>query len=46
MIDAGADHAQLRQCGIAIDWRRHALTGIPVTLGTLAVAWGWLRWTG
>ncbi|MBL8350327.1 MAG: anion transporter [Burkholderiaceae bacterium] len=35
-----------RQSGIAIDWRRHALTGIPVTLGTLAVVWGWMRWAG
>jgi len=34
-----------RRRGIAIDWRRHARTGIPVTLATLAVtaAWFWLR---
>jgi len=27
--------------GIVIDWRRHARSGIPVTLVTLAVAAGW-----
>ena len=34
-----------RRRGIAIDWRRHALTGVPVTLASLAVAgaWFWLR---
>lgn len=32
--------------GIAIDWKRHALTGMPVTLGSLAVVWGWMRWLG
>ena len=34
-----------RRRGIAIDWRRHARTGIPVTLATLAVtaAWFYLR---
>jgi Na+/H+ antiporter NhaD/arsenite permease-like protein len=26
------------RCGIHIDWRRHARVGVPVTLGTLAVA--------
>jgi len=26
-----------RRHGIAIDWRRHARTGIPVTLTTLAI---------
>jgi Na+/H+ antiporter NhaD/arsenite permease-like protein len=31
-----------RKCGIAIDWKQHALTGIPVTLGTLAIVWAWL----
>ncbi len=30
--------------GITIDWRRHASTGIPVTLGTLVVVWGWMGW--
>ncbi|HAX20888.1 MAG TPA: anion transporter [Hydrogenophaga sp.] len=30
--------------GITIDWKQHALTGIPVTLATLAVVWGWMRW--
>jgi Na+/H+ antiporter NhaD/arsenite permease-like protein len=32
--------------GIAIDWKQHALTGMPVTLGSLAVVWGWVRWLG
>ena len=37
------DAAQRR--GVAIDWKTHAATGIPVTLATLAIAWGylWLR---
>ncbi|MDP3167516.1 MAG: anion transporter [Hydrogenophaga sp.] len=32
-----------RQQGIVIDWKRHAVTGIPVTLATLVVVWGWMR---
>jgi Na+/H+ antiporter NhaD/arsenite permease-like protein len=32
--------------GIAIDWKQHARTGLPVTLATLAVAWVWMRWLG
>ncbi|WP_137918380.1 anion transporter [Hydrogenophaga sp. 2FB] len=32
-----------RQQGIAIDWKRHAVTGIPVTLLSLAVVWAWMR---
>jgi Na+/H+ antiporter NhaD/arsenite permease-like protein len=28
--------------GVAIDWRTHARTGIPVTLTTLAIAAAWL----
>jgi Na+/H+ antiporter NhaD/arsenite permease-like protein len=34
-----------RRRGIDIDWRRHALTGVPVTLASLGVAgaWFWLR---
>jgi Na+/H+ antiporter NhaD/arsenite permease-like protein len=31
-----------RKQGIDIDWKQHALTGIPVTLGTLALVWVWL----
>lgn len=31
-----------RRCGIVIDWRRHARTGVPVALLTLAVTAGWL----
>ncbi len=30
--------------GVTIDWRMHARLGVPVTLLTLAVVWGWLRW--
>lgn len=32
-----------RQQGIVIDWKRHAVTGIPVTLATLVVVWAWMR---
>ncbi len=35
-----------RKSGIEIDWRQHAAIGIPVTLATLTVVWGWLRWAG
>jgi len=30
-----------RRRGIAIDWRRHARTGVPVTLATLIITAGW-----
>ena len=30
--------------GIAIDWKRHARTGVPVTLVTLAICAGFLWW--
>jgi Na+/H+ antiporter NhaD/arsenite permease-like protein len=30
-----------RRRGIAIDWRRHARTGVPVTITTLAITAGW-----
>ena len=33
-----------RKQGIDIDWRQHARIGIPVTLGTLALVWGWRAW--
>jgi len=33
-----------RREGIVIDWRRHARTGIPVTLVTLGITAGWLLW--
>ena len=33
-----------RRRGIAIDWKRHARTGVPVTLVTLAITAGWLAW--
>jgi hypothetical protein len=26
-----------------IDWKRHAITGVPVTLATLGVVWAWMR---
>ena len=32
--------------GITLHWKQHAQTGIPVTLVTLAVVWGWMRWAG
>ena len=35
-----------RQQGIDIDWKRHAITGIPVTLATLVVVWAWVRFFG
>jgi Na+/H+ antiporter NhaD/arsenite permease-like protein len=35
---------QARTQGVAIDWRQHARSGIPVTLATLAVAAIWLAW--
>ena len=33
-----------QKCGVRIDWRLHARVGVPVTLLTLAVVWGWLHW--
>jgi Na+/H+ antiporter NhaD/arsenite permease-like protein len=33
-----------RKRGIVIDWTRHAATGVPVTLVTLAITAGWLAW--
>jgi len=33
---------QARRLGIAIGWRAHARTGVPITLVTLAIAAGWL----
>ena len=42
--EAGAKTADLaRQQGILIDWKRHAIVGIPVTLLSLGVIWIWLR---
>jgi len=32
-----------RKAGIAIDWKQHARIGVPVSLGTLALVWFWLR---
>jgi Na+/H+ antiporter NhaD/arsenite permease-like protein len=36
--------AAARRRGISIDWRRHARTGVPVTLSTLAITAAWLAW--
>jgi Na+/H+ antiporter NhaD/arsenite permease-like protein len=33
-----------QKSGITIDWRMHARVGVPVTLLTLGVVWGWLHW--
>jgi len=33
-----------RKQGIAIDWRRHLRTGLPVTLATLGIAAAWFAW--
>ena len=33
-----------QKSGITIDWRMHARLGVPVTLLTLGVVWGWLHW--
>ncbi len=33
---------QARRLGVEIGWRRHARVGVPVTIGTLALAWLWL----
>ncbi len=38
VVDAAA------RAGIVIDWRRHARTGVPVTLLSLALTAAWLAW--
>jgi Na+/H+ antiporter NhaD/arsenite permease-like protein len=35
-----------RKQGIAIDWRRHLRTGLPVTAATLAITAAWFAWRG
>jgi Na+/H+ antiporter NhaD/arsenite permease-like protein len=35
-----------RRDGIVITTRRHAMTGVPVTLGSLALLWGWMQLAG
>jgi len=35
-----------QKSGVAIHWRMHARVGVPVTLLTLGLLWGWLRWPG
>jgi Na+/H+ antiporter NhaD/arsenite permease-like protein len=35
-----------QKAGLAVSWKQHAVVGIPVTVGTLAVVWAWLRWMG
>ncbi len=37
---------QAARLGVRIDWRTHARVGVPVTLGTLAIAAGWLWLVG
>jgi Na+/H+ antiporter NhaD/arsenite permease-like protein len=37
---------QAARLGVKIGWKEHARTGIPVTVGTLAVAWAWLMVRG
>ena len=37
---------QAARLGVAIDWRRHARVGVPVTVLTLALAAGWLALRG
>ena len=32
--------------GIVLDWKRHLLTGLPVTFASLLVVWGCMRWIG
>jgi len=32
--------------GVVLDWKRHAMTGLPVTLASVAVVWVWLVWRG
>ena len=38
--------AAAARAGIVIDWRRHARTGIPVTLASLAIVAAWLALRG
>jgi Na+/H+ antiporter NhaD/arsenite permease-like protein len=33
-----------RRRGIFIDWKRHAATGVPVTVATLAITAAWFAW--
>jgi Na+/H+ antiporter NhaD/arsenite permease-like protein len=35
-----------RKAGVEVDWKQHAVVGVPVTVGSLAVVWCWLRWVG
>ena len=35
-----------RRRGLAIDWRRHLRTGLPVTAATLALTAAWFAWRG
>ena len=38
VVDAARKH------GFAIDWRRHARTGVPVTIVTLVITAAWIAW--
>ncbi len=33
-----------KRSGVEIDWRAHLRIGLPVTLATLVIVWGWLQW--
>lgn len=37
---------QAARLGVVIDWKTHARIGVPVTLGTVAIAAGWLALIG
>jgi Na+/H+ antiporter NhaD/arsenite permease-like protein len=37
---------QARLRGVEIGFREHARVGIPATLASLAVLWGWMAWAG
>ena len=32
-----------RKSGVSIDWKQHAVVGVPVSLLTLAIVWLWVR---
>jgi Na+/H+ antiporter NhaD/arsenite permease-like protein len=37
---------QARHCGIEIGFGEHARVGVPATLASLLVLWGWIEWVG
>ena len=32
--------------GVSVNWRQHAVVGLPVTLGSLLILWAWRAWLG